>query len=77
MDSTFFKLNLKDFGKGLLVAVLSAVITYLYQAVQNGSLATIDPSVLLQVAVGALLAYLLKNLVTNSDGKVLAGEAKK
>lgn len=73
MPSDFLKLNWEDFGRGLVVAVLSAVITYLYQAVQT-SFTTLDFATLGQVAITALLAYLLKNLTTNSNGDLLKGE---
>jgi hypothetical protein len=73
--SKFFSLDWKDFFKGLVVAVFSAFITFLYEAIQAGefwNLETLKKGGL--VAVAALLAYLLKNLLTNSTGEPLAGE---
>lgn len=55
------KLSIRDLGKGALVAVLSAVLTSIYEAIQTGGLDTIEWKTVLTVAVGALAAYLLKN----------------
>jgi len=69
--SKFLSLNWADFGKGLIIAVLSAIITFLYELLQTGGL-VLDLALLQQigtVALSALLAYILKNLFTNSDGQ--------
>ena len=78
MKSELFKLNWNDFFKGLIVAVLSAVITFLYDLVQAGDF-VLNAELLnkvLTVSASALLAYLLKNLFTNSSDKVLKKERK-
>lgn len=62
------KLSLGDLGRGLLVAVLTAVIQYLASITD---LLTIDPKVLITTAIIAGLAYLAKNLATNNEGKIL------
>jgi hypothetical protein len=72
--SKFFSLNSSDFIKGLVVAVLSAVITLLYSTIQTGTL-TIDWKQIGIVALTSALAYITKNLVTNSDGTLLQKEA--
>lgn len=72
--SKFFSLNSNDFIKGLVVAVLSAVITLLYSTIQSGTL-TIDWKQIGIVALTSALAYITKNLVTNSDGTLLQKEA--
>ena len=77
MKSKLFTLNVRDFLKGLLVAVLTAVITFAYEAIQTGelfSMAALKKMGL--VALGAMLAYLLKNLFTNSQDEVLTPEQK-
>lgn len=67
MKSTFLKLNLKDLLKGLVVAVLTAVITSLYQAFQDGGMPTAEQfKTAGLIGVGAALSYLLKNLFTDS-----------
>ncbi len=72
--SKFFSLNLRDFLKGLLLALLSAVVTFLYEVVQAGTAFDAEFFKALGiVAVTTLLAYLGKNLFENSSGE-LAGE---
>jgi hypothetical protein len=75
MNSTFLNLNTKDFIKGLLVAVLSAVITILYNTIQTGSL-DFDWKSIGVVALTSALAYIMKNLFTNSTGSLLKKESK-
>jgi hypothetical protein len=73
MKSGFFKLNWKDFGKGLLVTVLGAAVG----AVQNGlSTGSIDPKQVGTIGASAGLAYLVKNLFENSDGSIGPDTAK-
>ena len=74
--SKFGKLNLSDFWKGLIVAVLMAVATGLYTSVEAGQFPASwnDWKVILLAGVGAGLAYILKNLVTNSQGGIAKKE---
>jgi uncharacterized protein with gpF-like domain len=74
--SKFLQLNWRDFFKGLIVAILTAVLI-LFQTV------LIDPSIYSFKAVAircgwtalaATVAYLLKNLGTNSKGELLTPE---
>jgi len=75
MRSKLFKLNAKDFIKGLIVAVLTAVITFAYEAIQTGELfSMVTLKKMGMVALGALLAYLIKNLLTNSQDQPLTPE---
>lgn len=73
--STFLNLNTSDFIKGLLMAVLSSVITVVYQTVEAGSL-TFDWKAIGTIALTTALAYIMKNLFTNSTGKLFAKEQK-
>lgn len=77
MKSNFLKLDTKDFLKGLVLAVLTAIITALYSLVQTGELASINVNLVLTTAISSALAYLMKNLATNSDDKILKKEIKK
>jgi VIT1/CCC1 family predicted Fe2+/Mn2+ transporter len=73
--SKFLNLNLVDLGKGLIVAVITAVLTFAYEALQAGTL--FAPGTLKTVglvALSALVAYLLKNLFTNSTGQIIKTE---
>ena len=72
--SPLFKLHAKDFLKGLVVAVLSAVFAALQALIQNNglSLSGADLKAIASVAVAAALAYLTKQLLTTEENK-LAG----
>ena len=71
--STFLNLNSSDFIKGLIMAVLSSVITVVYQTVEAGSL-TFDWKAIGTMAITSALAYIMKNLFTNSTGKLFGKE---
>jgi hypothetical protein len=71
--SGIFRLNLSDLARGLVLAVLTAVLTSCQQAISSGNM---DPSAwdwraIGGVALAAIVAYLLKNLVSDEQGKVL------
>lgn len=73
--STFLSLNLRDLLKGLLMAVLSAVITYAYEAIQAGVVFDVEfLKSMGMVSLSTVLAYLLKNLLDNSQGQFLKKE---
>ena len=74
MNSSIFTLNNKDFIKCLLVAVLSAVITILYNTIETGSL-NFDWKAIGTMALTSALGYILKNLLTNSTGEFLKKDA--
>jgi hypothetical protein len=77
MRSNFLNLNLRDFLKGLLLAVITAVVAFLYEKLLAG--VPLDLELLKAVGMTALasfLAYLLKNLFTNSQGEILTPEPK-
>lgn len=69
MNSNFFNLNWKDFGKGLLVSVISAVLTVVAATINAGSL-TFDWKTIGQIAATTGIAYIVKNLFQNSQGNV-------
>lgn len=73
MQSTFLTLNSKDFIKGLMVAVLTTVISIVYTSLQAGNL-QLDWKVLGMTALSSALAYITKNLFTNSTGAILKKE---
>ena len=73
MNSTFLNLNSTDFIKGLIMAVLTTVITVIYQTVEAGSL-TFDWKAIGTMALTSALAYIMKNLFTNSTGKLFGKE---
>ena len=68
--SGIFELNWRDLIKGLILSVLTAVLTYIYQILQSGNL-TIGWNQVALVSITALLGYLIKNLATDTNGKLL------
>jgi hypothetical protein len=73
MNSSIFTLNTNDFIKGLIMAVLSSVITVVYQTVEAGSL-VFDWKAIGTMALTTALAYIMKNLFTNSAGQFFGRE---
>jgi len=76
MKSKFLRLNSRDFINGLIVVMFCTLITGLYQLIANGGVInwlTIKPVVI--AAIGSGVAYLTKNLLTNSKGKFMMREA--
>ena len=75
MRSDFFALNWKDLLKGVIVAVLTAVFATVAGLIQTGTLFAKESLAAIGIsALTALLAYLSKNLFTNSDGEILTKE---
>jgi uncharacterized membrane protein YfcA len=75
--SKFFTLSKRDFFRGLIVAVLTAIGSYL--SAQITASVWVDEQLFKRVAltgVVALIAYLLKNLFTNSNDDFLTNEKK-
>ncbi len=63
-----FNLDWADLGKGLIVAVLSAVITALYQIVSTGAFPTLqDLKAVGLIGLTAGLGYLVKNYFSPSQ----------
>jgi uncharacterized membrane protein YvlD (DUF360 family) len=74
MNSPFLTLNSRDFTRGLFVAVLTAVVTFMYTSLQTGSL-TFDWKAIGMAALSSALAYIMKNLLTNSNDELLKSES--
>lgn len=66
-----FKLGYKDAIKGVIVSVLSAVVTALLGIIQQNGLAftSIELKTIATVAVTTFLSYLLKNFLTDENDK--------
>jgi hypothetical protein len=76
--SKLFNLNLRDFAKGLIVAVFTVIITGVGDIVATGGLPTGAQWKAIGLAtLSAAIAYIIKNLLTNSEGKFLAKEPMK
>jgi hypothetical protein len=72
-NSSFFSLNARDWFKGLVVAIITAVITLVYNTIQLGAL-SFDWKAIGFAAISAALAYILKNFITNSNDEILKRE---
>lgn len=73
-----FSINYRDLFKGLIVAVITAVMTFVVNELQSGSV--IDSKLFKRMAVTASIAffsYLLKNLFTNSQDQFATSETLK
>ena len=70
--SKLFSLDLSDLGKGLVVAIITAILTSLITMInENGLMFSAgDFTLILQTAISAGIAYLLKNFSTNSDNQL-------
>ena len=76
MNSKFLSLNWMDLLKGLLIAVIGAMLTGIYQGIHARTLTFtwtfFQPIVL--TGIDAAFAYLLKNFLSNSQGEPLRTE---
>ena len=72
-----FWLNAKDFIKGLVIAVLTAILTFLQGALLNNE--PVDLVLIKKVGVAAaigFISYLIKNLFTNDNDEILKPDTK-
>lgn len=77
MNSELFRLNWQDALKGLVVAALTTALSALLKIVEIGTLPTLgDLQSIGVIAITAGLSYLLKNMLTNSNGQILKSEVK-
>lgn len=75
--SNFLKIGINDLLKGFLVAVITVVLTGIYQGLEAETFAfnwSFFKPILLS-GLGAGIAYILKNWVTNSQGQILKKES--
>jgi hypothetical protein len=77
MPSNFLNLNLNDLFRGFLVAVITAILVALEPMLTTGQFPDLPTLKAVAIAgVGAGIAYLIKNIFTNSQGQILKPEAK-
>ncbi len=72
MKSKYLRLHAGDFIKGLVLAMITAVITFLTNELAANS--TIDAALFKRIGVTAAIAflsYLVKNLFTNNRDQLL------
>jgi uncharacterized membrane protein YeiH len=75
-QATYLRLRITDFWKGLIMAVGTAVGTAILKVLELGEFPVkwTDWKVILIAGCSALIIYLLKNLVTNTEGKMFKAE---
>ena len=71
MQSKIYGLVQSDFVKGAVVAIVSAVLVAVQSAIALGGVSAIDWHSVLNIAIVAGIAYLVKNFFSTSDGAVL------
>jgi len=74
-EAGFFKLNYKDFLKGLIMTVIGAIIGAIMPIIQSGEW-VFDWTSTWHIAAAAGVGYIVKNLFTNSEDKFLKPEPK-
>lgn len=73
----FLQINWQDLVRGLVVAVIAAILTALLPIVQSGHLPTHAQLIGIgTVALTAAIAYVVKNLLTNSRDQLFVPEPK-
>lgn len=75
MKSQFLSIDLRDVLKGLFIAFLTAFLDGILKVLEAG--ATFDWPTIKPVLIAgacAAISYLLKNLVTNSQGELFTRE---
>lgn len=76
-NAAFLTLKTKDFIKGFIVSVLTVVMTGAMTSLNSGALPTLaEVKVLALTGLGAGVAYIVKNLLTNSEDKFMKAEPK-
>jgi hypothetical protein len=59
-----------DWARGLIVAIITAPLTIIYESVSKGAL-VFDWKAIVAAAITGGIAYLLKNLATGAKGTLL------
>jgi len=71
-------LDWKDIGKSVITAIIGSIVSGLYVVINGGgdlNWSTIKGILLIGISAG--ISYLVKNIFTNSEDKILAKEVKK
>lgn len=73
--SKFISLNGFDVIKGFIVAIISGGLTVVYQLLSTGQMLTEAQFTMVGMsALASGIAYILKNVLTNSKGELLTPE---
>ena len=71
--TNLWTIKMTDWQRGLVVAILTTPFTIIYDSVSTGAL-TFDWRKVVAAAIAGGLGYLLKNLVTGQNGKLLTNK---
>lgn len=78
MKSKFLTVNEWDFIKGGIVATITGILTTLVTMLDGGLIPSVQDLRTIAIAgISAGVAYILKNIGTNSKGEILKPEEKK
>jgi uncharacterized membrane protein len=76
MKSKFMNLGMKDFLRGLVISIVSTILVGLTTALDSGMMPTPEQwKYLIITGIGSGVAYLAKNLFTNSEDQFLKKES--
>ena len=76
-SSPFLSIHVKDLIKGIIVAVLSATLTGVYDIIASGTMPTASQWKTIGIAgLTAGVGYVIKNWLTNSTDQFAKGEQK-
>jgi hypothetical protein len=81
-DTNFFsalwKIKMSDWQRGLVIAIISAPLTIIYESLTATPIAlTFSWQDILKAAMTAGLAYIMKNFFTGSGGRLLTNAPEK
>ena len=78
MKSKLLRLNLNDAIKGIVLAVITVLVTGVYELLSTGVVFDwAHVKSLLLTGLAAALSYIIKNFLTNSNDQLLTKERKK
>ena len=71
--SSLFRLNGKDFARGAITAVITALVAFIYKGSQSPdfSIFALDWNAILNAGFYGLIGYLGKNFLSDDSGKFM------
>lgn len=73
--SNLWKIKLGDFGRGLVIAIIAMPLQIIYESVTATPMVlTFNWRAMLGAAIAGGVGYLIKNLATGQNGKLLTNK---
>ncbi len=71
--SAFLRLDSNDFFKSIIIAFLSPIVLFLSSAIgiPGFTFSSLDFGMLIKIGIASMLAYLVKNVMSDDQGKFL------